>query len=75
MLRCFSHLALPTWGVSIRMLQWLDGARWPPKYVISEKFDKLKTHAQIENIFQKLGRNDRGERDRTTMRLGNKDIF
>ena len=34
MLRSFSRLALPTRMVSIKMLQWLDGVRTPPKYLI-----------------------------------------
>jgi hypothetical protein len=44
------------------------------KNVISEKFDKPRTYAQIENIFQKLGRNDRRERDRATVREGNRHL-
>jgi hypothetical protein len=33
MLRSFSQLCLPARGILIRMLQGLDGARSPPKYV------------------------------------------
>ncbi len=37
---CSDHFSC--WpGVSIRMLQWLDGARWPPKYFL-KSFDELK---------------------------------
>ncbi len=38
MLRSFPHLTL---GLSIRMLQLLDGARWPPRYFIfkNDKFN------------------------------------
>jgi len=41
MLTLFSRLALPEMGVSVRMLQWLDGAGGPPEcFWIS--FDELK---------------------------------
>jgi hypothetical protein len=41
MLRSFSHMALLARGVSIKMLQWLDGARLPPKCLVFE-YDKLE---------------------------------
>ncbi len=50
MLRSFSWPALPAMGVAIKMLKWLDRARWPPKYIIF-KFDELQNLTNTRPVF------------------------
>ncbi len=50
MLRSFSHLALPAWGINKDLTVWLDGARPPPEYAFKNyEFDELKDMTNLDS--------------------------
>jgi len=60
-LRSFFWLDLLAWAVSIRMLQWLDGAAQPPKYFL-KSCDKTKNLTNSGTTIKKF--NSIGPRSR-----------